>query len=73
MGHRVNEAQVDAINRASVIADKHTEALKRLTEDGVELPSELDEAARRSAESAARFYAVAEKWKRRVEIDLERE
>ena len=73
MGHELSEGQVDAIYRAGVIADKQSEALKRLMQDGVELPEELAEAARGSAESAGRFYEVAEEWKRRVEIDAERE
>ena len=71
MGHGLSEVQVDAIYRASVIADKLAEALKRLIQDGVELPEELAKAAGGSAESAGRFYRVAEKWKRRVEIDAE--
>jgi hypothetical protein len=73
MGHGLSEVQVDAIYRAGVIAEKHSEALKRLMQDGVELPAELAEAARGSAESAGRFYEVAEKWKRSVEADPERE
>jgi len=73
MGHPLSEEQVDAIYRAGVIADKHSEALKRLMQDGLELPEELAEAARGSAESAGRFYEVAEKWKRRVEIDAQRD
>ena len=72
MGHGLNEAQVGAINRASVIADKHAEALKRLTEDGVELPEELAQAAHDSAESARRFYDAAEKWKRQAATDTGR-
>jgi hypothetical protein len=73
MGHGLSNEQVDAIYRAGVIADKHSEALKRLMQDGAELSDEVADVARGSAESAGRFYEVAEKWKRRVEVDAEGE
>jgi hypothetical protein len=56
----LSEEQIGAIYRGGVIADKHSETLKRLMQDEVDLSEELVEAARRSAESAGHFYELAE-------------
>jgi len=67
MAEGFTSPQIDAINRAAVIADKHDQAVKRLLEVESDLPDELAAAARRSGNEASALNRLAEQWKHRVD------